>query len=348
MRKRSLIPALFLALTPFINGCKDKAGENSSDASKEASKADVELKRIEQDKLVIEKLNHDYPRVPVEGKILEKGENPCFNELKQRYHDHMAKLKQEVEATGAKFAVVLLSLDGGGTSPASIAAEKYTIPYIKSTCSQLGVDFYDFSTTIRSHGIKEMTQLPKDGHLSKIGASVIADEFAAIIKKYPAIASKVTYKDNERPESFGDLPPNDDEVLDGGKDMPYHVKANTQGVRMDHDLTFPKKKKRILLMGDSGLFCPFLDNEFTVSYVLQQKLPDYEVYSVAAVNWTFEDYLSLWNDKTKFTEPDMVIVSTNASDIEDYFFTNRNHCSRSGKPFAPTPVEEKYYKETYK
>jgi hypothetical protein len=81
---------------------------------------------------------------------------------------------------------------------------------------------------------------------------------------------------------------------------------------------------------------------------MQQQLPDYEVYATANVSWTIEDYLSLWNEKTKFTEPDIVIVGTNASDVEDLFFTSRNHCSRSGKPFYPSPAEQKYYSENYK
>jgi len=180
------------------------------------------------------------------------------------------------------------------------------------------------------------------------GAQLIADHLVTIVKKFPDAASKTTYKDSERPESFGDLAPNDDEVLDGGKNLPYHIKANAQGMRMDHDLTFPKKKKRILLMGDSNFFCPFLDNDFTIAYAMQKELPDYEVYAVAQVNWTTEDYISLWNDKTKYTEPDIVIIGTNSSDIEDLFFTNRNHCSRSETPFYPSETELKYYKETYK
>jgi len=226
--------------------------------------------------------------------------------------------------------------------------DKYTIPFIRSTIEATGLEVFDFNPIFAAQDYKQISFLPKDAHFSKKGTKLIADNLVNLVKKYPDAACKVTYKDSERPETFGDLPPNDDEVLDGGKDLPYHVKANSQGLRLDHDLTFPKKKKRILLMGDSGIYGPFVDNDYTIAAMLQQDLPDYEVYAAAGINWTVDDFLSLWNDKTKYTEPDIVILSANGTDVEDYFFTNRNHRGRSGIAVYPSALEEKYYHETYK
>ena len=101
-------------------------------------------------------------------------------------------------------------------------------------------------------------------------------------------------------------------------------------------------------MGDSGIYGPFVDNDYTIAASLQQDLPDYEVYAAAGINWTVDDFLSLWNDKTKYTEPDIVILSANGTDVEDYFFTNRNHRGRSGIAVYPSTLEEKYYHEAYK
>ena len=344
MSVKLFVAGLFVATLPFINGCKNDKPKENTDKSAARVLSDAADKQIEDNRKKVEQLNHDYPRIPVEGKLLENGENPCYVELKQRYKEQLTKLKQDVESTGAKFIVVLLS---PGADNKDIVSIKYSNPFIKSTVGELGCDFIDFSPIIAAQDVKEITQAPKDGHWSKKGSKLIADRLAVEIKKFPDATCKATYKDTERPETFGDLAPNDDEVLDGGKDLPYHVKANSQGVRMDHDLTFPKKKKRVLIMGDSGLFCPFLDNEFTIAYLLQSQFPDYEIYATAQVNWTTEDFLSLWHDKTKYTEPDIVILGTNSSDVEDLFFTNRNHCSRSGKPFYPSATETKFYNDNY-
>jgi hypothetical protein len=346
MRRKFLIPGLMALSIGCWSSCKSASDKKSAEKQEAAvAKVDEQNKVMEENRKKVDALNHDYPRIPVEGKLLENGENPCYNELKQRYKEQLTKFKQDVESTGAKFVLIMLS---PGADNKTNPSDKYSNPFIRATAGELGCEFLDFAPIIAAQDIREITQAPKDGHWSKKGAKLIADHLAGEIKKFPDAACKTTYKDNERPETFGDLPPNDDEVLDGGKDLPYHVKANSQGVRMDHDLTFPKKKKRVLIMGDSGLFCPFLDNEFTIAYVLQQQFPDYEIYATAQVNWTTEDYLTLWHEKTKFTEPDIVILGTNASDVEDLFFTNRNHCSRSGKPFYPSATETKFYNDNYK
>ena len=344
--KEVALCAAVVLMSQMMTGCKG-GGDTQSGA---ADKADVQ-KAVAQDKVFeenqkkIEALNQKYPRVPELGKIVERGENACYDELKQRYKTQLAELKKDVESTGATFVMTMLFVESDSKSLLSF---KLSTPFIRSTIDQMGIDCLDFGPILSKYDPKEITQVPHDGHWSVKGAQIIADKLATLIKRYPNAQSKTVYKDSERPESFADLPPNDDEVQDGGKDLPYHIKANSQGIRMDHDLTFPKKKKRVLLIGDSGLFCPFLDNEYTIAYDLQKMFPDYEIYTIAAVNWTTEDFLSLWNSKAKYTEPDLVIVGTNASDVEDLFFTNRNHCSRTGVPFYPSPTEEKFYQDMYR
>jgi hypothetical protein len=118
-------------------------------------------------------------------------------------------------------------------------------------------------------------------------------------------------------------------------------------VRMDKDVVFPKKNKHVLFMGDSGIFCPFLNNEFTITGVLQQQFPDDVIMNTGVIGYTLEDYLTLWDEKAKYSEPDIVFIQTDGGDITDYFFTHRNNLSRSHKPFSPTPNEEEFYKKNY-
>ena len=332
----------------FTLACGDKSQSKSgatpqSDAAKAQAAAD---RVMTENKAKIDKLNNDYPRMPTEGTLLVNGpDNPCYQELEHRYETDLTELKTLIEGSGAKLMTILLTVHKNEKEDLS---EKYGTPYVKSVCTKLGMDYFDFGPLLSARNEREIKQLPKDAHWSKVGSKLIADNIAPFIKKYADGACKVAYKDTERPETFGDLPPNDDEVLDGGKDLPYHVKANSQGIRMDHDLTFPKKKKRVLLIGDSGFFCPFLDNEFTIASQLQQQFPEYEIFTIAGLSWTLTDFISLWNEKAKYTEPDIVILGTNGNDVEDLFFSHCNHFSRNMKPTYPTPVEEKYYQQMYK
>ncbi len=325
--------------SPLLNSCGTQEAprkENAQEARQE--------KLLEENKKKIDDLNHQYPKVPDEL-ILDNGDGtPLYTELKKRYHDKTAELQKLVESTGAKMVYVILTPEvGKGLQNTN----RYGLPFIKATCAELGIECFDFTPLFAGMDPHTFTQVPRDGHLSKAGAAFVADHLAPIIRKYSNVTSKVAYKDSERPETFGDLPPSSDEIKDGEKDMPYHVQANAQGLRMTHDVKFPKKKKHILLMGDSAFFCPFLNNEFTISANLEKMFPDAEIMNSGIILYTIEDYVTLWNEKAKYSEPDLVLVQTNGGDITDLFFSHRNHFSRSQKPFYPSPTEEKFYKETY-
>ena len=340
MNTRRSLFIFVVASIPLINSCNS----GSQTAKKVSAQGVRQEQEQEANKKKLEDLNHDYSRVP-DAMILDDGDGTLlYTELKKRYKDDAAKLKQLVEASGAKLVFVILTPNEGTGNPNN---KRYGTPVITATCAQLGIECVDFSPIVARQDVHVISQIPKDGHWSKKGAEFIASLMAPIITKYSSVTSTVTYKDSERPETFGDLAPSSDEILDGGKDMPYHVIANSQGVRMDHDVKFPKKKKHVLLMGDSGIFCPFLNNEFIISNVLQKQFPDAEIMNTGMICYTLEDYVTLWNEKAKFSEPDLVIVQTNGGDITDYFFTNRNHLSRSHKPFLPSPNEEAFYKKKY-
>ena len=322
------------------------AGCQSEEKTKVLSAAEAKQEKIDEDnRKKVDQLNHDYSRVP-DAKIADEPDGSAvYAELKSRYKSDAAKLKQMIEATGAKLVFVILApAEMTNSNPNS---RRLSIDFINNTCAQLGIECVDYSPIVARQDIHMISQIPKDGHWSKKGAEYIASLMAPTIKKYITNSSTVTYKDSERPETIGDLAPSSDEILDGGKDMPYHVVANAQGVRMDHDVKFPKAKKHVLLMGDSGIFCPFLNNEFTIPALLQKQFPEAEIMNTGMICYTLEDYVTLWNDKAKYSEPDLVIIQTNGADITDYYFSHRNHLSRSHKPFEPSAAEEAFYKKHY-
>jgi hypothetical protein len=248
--KKTVLGLLACAL--LLNACKE-TGSNHQDAK--SGKEDAKYAQEERDKAEVEKLNNQYPRIPDDKMLDGGGDQPVYAEMKQRYKENLLKLKKSVEGTGAKFVMVIITPEVG-RNPSN--QNKFGLPFIHSACNELGVELYDLSPLVVNQDPKVITQVPKDGHWSKKGAEFVADFIQPVIKKYAGHKATATYKDSERPETFGDLPPNDDEILDGGKDMPYHVKANSHGLRMDQDVKFPKAKQHILVMGGSQLFSPFL------------------------------------------------------------------------------------------
>lgn len=342
MKKQIIV---LLALATLMNAsCGDKEAEK---AAKEQIQQTSKMldERKEKDK-ELETLNEDYREIP-DAKILEdNGANgPLYTELKQRYKKQLAELKQKVEATGAKFVVVMITPEVG----AEITnLTRYGHPFIKATCDELGVEVYDLSATIAAQDPKVITQAPKDGHWSKKGSVFLAEHLEPILKKYEGHKSTTTYKDSERPETFGDLDPSSEQVLDGGKDLPYKVVSNAQGLRMDHDVKFPKTKQHVLFLGGSQIYSPFLDNEFIATTLLQKKFPNMEIMNAGMISGCTDDFLSLWDEKAKYSEPDVVIMQTNGTDITDLYFTNRNHLARSKNPYQPSDVEVKYFNSRYR
>jgi hypothetical protein len=339
MKKYLLTPLAAISLLSM--GCGNEPVVDKAQAKQLSEELAASKKNADE----VQKLNEMYKEVPDE-KILDNdgASSPVYTELKQRYKTQLGELKQKVEATGAKFVVVIITPETNGSHPLT----RYGIPFILSASKDLGVEVYDLTPAIASQNPKEITQVPRDGHWSKKGAIFLADQLDPIIKKYAGHKSTTTYKDTERPETFGDLAPSTEEILDGGKDMPYKVKANAQGLRMDHDVKFPKAKQHVLFLGGSQIYSPFLDNEFISTTILAQRHPEAEIMNSAMISGCTDDFLSLWDEKAKYSEADVVIMQTNGTDITDLFFTNRNHLSRTHKPYLPTPTEEKYFMETYR
>ena len=60
-----------------------------------------------------------------------------------------------------------------------------------------------------------------------------------------------------------------------------------------------------------------------------------------------DDYESLYKEKARYTEPDIVLVCTNGGDILDEYFTQRNHYSRRQKIYPGTDVEKSFYYHLY-
>jgi hypothetical protein len=192
----------------------------------------------------------------------------------------------------------------------------------------------------------EITQMPKDGHWSKKGAEVVASELQKVVKLNTLI---IPNKPNEMQMGvLGDHIPNENKILDGGKQLPYKIKINSQGLRMNRDVAVTKKNQRILFFGDSEMFFPFLDNEYMATEILQNKMPDREILNASAWGYTVKDYLDLYKEKAKKSQADVVIVVTNGNDILDYYFSKRNLLGRKNSPTIPTKDELEYYEKYLK
>ena len=108
MRLKILFIVLTITTATLINGCK-----NGSDPSEPRTSL-KDIAKARQDEVnskKVEELKNQYPKIPDE-RILDNGPGTAlYAELKKRYKDDAASLKQQVEASGAKLYFVVLTVE---------------------------------------------------------------------------------------------------------------------------------------------------------------------------------------------------------------------------------------------
>lgn len=138
---------------------------------------------------------------------------------------------------------------------------------------------------------------------------------------------------------YGDLLPNKNFVDESVPTMPYRVVTNSQGLRNDKDFKLPKPANifRILAVGDSFTYGPYVPNQLTypeyLDNYLHEKNVNSEVINAGVSGYTLEDELSYVSEKGIKLEPDLIIVGVYQNDVTDYLPSRRKIFSRaSHKP----------------
>lgn len=285
-----------------------------------------------------------YYKIPHDEILNKITGNRLYTDLQELYKNHLITLKNE---TGFDSTLLIVAVISARVGKLSAAENTYGIPYITTLCDNLNLKFVDYTPQIAAKDPTTITQIAEESIWNKEGAIFIADLLADIIRAYDGYTANRDFTKLNKPATFGDLPPGYNGVIDEGESLSYKLKVNKQGLRMDYDLTFPKKKQRILLLGDGKIMAPYLDNEYTPSAILQRNFPDKEIINAGVDNYNMDDFGTLYREKARYTEPDIVIVCTDGGDILEEYFTQRNRHSRSKKLYLPGKMEEDFYNILY-
>jgi len=141
---------------------------------------------------------------------------------------------------------------------------------------------------------------------------------------------------------FGDLEPGLDQIWEPKLGVPYRVKANKYGFRMDYDFPIDTSKQKILILGDSASFGPYLPGHDTFPAILDRMIPEAIVMNGGISGYTITSELSLFSDKAKYVNPDIVVLEVIGNDLTDLFFFKRNIFNRDGKVVTPSLSETQF------
>jgi lysophospholipase L1-like esterase len=262
-----------------------------------------------------------------------------LDEVKERYENHFAAMVEDLRRDGVKLLV--LRLPAGYQNEQTPANQAFR-PFIRNLCGRYGVEFLDIHEAA-FNGISDerVTLMPENGHLSRFGHILVSDALAPLLDRLASHRAHATFSPGKRPERFGDLRPDLDEVW-SPEYKPYRLVTNHQGLRMNHDLTFPKQRQRILFLGDSITFAAYVNHEDSYPGMLEKRFPDREFMNAGHASYTVSDYLSLWRDRARYSEPDIVVLQTHANDLTDFLSSHRNSHDRDGRLYVPSEAERSF------
>ncbi len=261
-------------------------------------------------------------------------------EFMTRYEEIFQRLVVETAKINCKLIALYIPMDNfhGPRQKKIMAINRQ---FYSNICKKFKIDFLDTSDSFLQYPADVVTLLPNDGHLSRFGTKIVADKVGRFIESHYD-EYKSGFHFSERPKIFGMIKPNSNRIRTETPGLPYRVIANSQGFRMNHDVTFPKKKQRILVLGDSFTFGLFLNNHDTFPEILNTKYPKKEFINAGSQGFTITNELSFFTEKLKYVEPDITILQVLDNDLPGLFYFNMNKFEKTGKKHKPSRLEQQF------
>jgi lysophospholipase L1-like esterase len=125
--------------------------------------------------------------------------------------------------------------------------------------------------------------------------------------------------------------------------MPFRLKTNAQGFRGDSNLEMIKHKLRVLLLGDSFTFGPFLHNFQTYPYFLQNLQPNTEIINGGVAGYTITDETGYFQEKGQYCGADLVVLQVLDNDLPGLSYYMKNQFDRKRQKFSPSEIELRFY-----
>ena len=261
-----------------------------------------------------------------------------LEQFKTKYTKHFKKLLNEVKSCSSRLMLLYIpSEDYSGTNN---YRKKECREFFRNLAKEADVTLVDATDELARHHIEETTLLPTNYHLSRFGNRVIASELAEALKLYTFQNEPISYK--SRPERLGDLQQNKNRIMSLVAELPFRIVTNKQGFRRQKDLCFPKRQKRILVLGDSFTFGLHLANHDTYPAMLEARLKNTEVINAGIIGYTITQQLRLFRERAKYTEPDLTILQVLDNDLYGLFYFMRNVLEHNCPRILPT-IEEREF-----
>ncbi len=239
--------------------------------------------------------------------------NPVLlGDVRRRYAEWFGEFVQEVDREGARLILLRVPRVDLAYSEADLfrrLASLHDIPY---------VDGADVFAPYRS---EDLYLVPADVHLSRFGSRLLATALSDVLHANLG-ATVRTEAAGPVPARLGPLPPARDYVSYGDRGLPFRVQVNRQGFRNSVPVEQPKRRARVLFLGDSFTFGMHLEQQDTIPSRVAAFLPDVEILNAGVSGYDLTHERALFRDRARFAAPDLVVLQVEDSDVRSMLYLN--------------------------
>jgi lysophospholipase L1-like esterase len=111
---------------------------------------------------------------------------------------------------------------------------------------------------------------------------------------------------------------------------------------MSEDLDVPKTRTRVLCLGDSFTFGPYLPNHDTYPELLGAMDTSLEVINAGICGYTITDEVSLFVESAQYVAPDITVLQVLDNDIYGLFYFKKNEFDRKRMKYEPSRLEKEF------
>lgn len=265
---------------------------------------------------------------------------PLMRELQEKYKSDFRELLQEATKAHAKVLYLYIPSVSHHMEPETTSFRYHA--FFQSVAKETGVEFLDVSDVLARYPMNQVTLMPEDTHLSRFGHQLVAKALQERLQKWKNYRSDAQYSERERGHLFGDLKPNIRSVWDMNEAIPYVAGSNSQGLRNSFNFTFPKSKQRILCLGDSFTFGLKVPEVHTFTHFLAT-WTGLEVANAGVHGYTIEDELDQFQKRSKYLEPDIIVIQAYDNDLMDELYDHRLIFNRRRERIAMTATEKEFF-----
>ncbi len=268
------------------------------------------------------------PAIEIYDALYSSAGERLLESFKSRYEASFSELVEAVSEVDSK--LVVLYVPPPFDDEISRRVDRHDRAFYRRLAEAHDAGFLDATETLAAYPRSDAYLLPHNTHLSRLGNRILAGWLAQQLKRAPYLGYRTSFRSDRRPDLLGDLPPGSRRVW-ANEHLPFLVTTNAQGLRMDHDLEFPKRRQRILLLGDSFTFGINLHDVHTYPAILQSLLTECEIVNAGVPGYSIPQEAGLFSERARYVEADVTVLQVLFNDLYGFFYFERSLFARANR-----------------